>query len=142
MISRDFATDETRQKAHIMFQRLYNEQDDIVRTPSTATKSCIDDDDEYCETFDVYSPALQHNPVEDFRQMLRDQGFNGRVRSSFSYSSASLKYQRDYRTQTKMIFLHLAQLLVPNEYEQLWQGIVDDENKKNNNNNSPDNKYV
>jgi hypothetical protein len=141
VIDKDFVTNETKEKAHTMFQRLYNEQDDIVRTPSTAIKSCVDDDDEYCESFDVYSPTLQRNPVADFQQMLRDQGFNGRVRTSLSYSTTSLKYQRDYRTQVKKIFLHLAQLLVPDEYEQLWQGIVDDENK-NNNNNSPDNKYV
>jgi hypothetical protein len=139
MIARDFVTDETTERARIMFQRIYNEHDDIVRTPSTATKSFFDDDDEYRETFDAYSPSLQQRALADFRQMLQDQGFNGRVRSSLSYSSASLKYQRDYRTQTKKIFLHLAKLLVSDDYEQLWQGIVDDENK---NNDSPENKYI
>jgi hypothetical protein len=139
MIARDFVTDETMERAHIMFQRLYNEQDDIVRTPSTATKSSADDDDEYRETFDAYSPVLQRGALANFRQMLRDQGFDGRVRSSLSYSSASLKYQRDYRTRTKKIFLHLAKLLVSDDYEELWQGIVDDENK---NNDLPENKYI
>jgi hypothetical protein len=37
--ARDFITAETIEVADDMFQRLYNEQDDIVRTLSTATKS-------------------------------------------------------------------------------------------------------
>jgi hypothetical protein len=139
MIARDFITDETTEMARIMFQRLYNEEDDIVRTPSTAAKSFVVDDDDYRETFDAYSPALRQDAVVDFRQMLRNHGFNGRVRASLSYSTASLKYQRDYRNQTKKIFLHLAQLLVSDDYEKLWKGIVDDESK---NNNSTHNKYA
>jgi hypothetical protein len=139
MIARDFITDETIERARIMFQRLYNEQDDIVRTPSTATKSFVDDDYEYREAFDVHSPALRRDAVADLREMLRNHGFNGRVRSSLSYSTASSKYQRDYRNQTKKIVLHLAQLLVSDDCEQLWKGIVDNESK---NNNSKHNKYA
>ena len=67
MITRDFVTDDTTEKAHTMFQRLYNEQDDIVRTPSTARESSIDDDDEYRGTFDKYSPSLQRSALANFR---------------------------------------------------------------------------
>lgn len=138
MIARDFVTDETTDRAHRMFQRLYNEHDDIVRTPSTATKSFVDDGDDYCPLPEVYSPSIQRNALADFRRMLRDSGFNGRVQSS-SYSKATSKYRRDYRTKTKKIFLHLAELLVSDDYEELWQDMVDDEYKKND---SSENKYI
>ena len=138
-IGREFVTNETIERADVMFQRLYNERDDIVPTPLSGTEASIDDDDEYRETSGTYSLSPQRSALEDFQQMLRNQGFNGRVRQSLSYSSSSLKYQRDYRTRIKKIFLHLAKLLVPDDYEEVWHGIIDDENKSND---LPENKYI
>ena len=138
-IGRESVTNETIERADVMFQRLYNERDDVVRTPLSGTESSIVADDKYRETFDTYSPSPQRSALEDFQQMLRNQDFNGRVRQSLSYSSSSLKYQRDYGTRIKKIFLHLAKLLVPDDYEEVWHGIIDDENK---NNDLQENKYI
>ena len=55
-IGREFVTNETIERADVMFQRLYNERDDIVRTPLSDTELSIVDDDEYREAFDTYSP--------------------------------------------------------------------------------------
>ena len=139
LLGREFVTNETIKRADIMFQRLYNERDDIVLTPSSGTESSIVDDDEYRETFDTHSPSPQRGALEDFQQMLRNQGFNGRVRQSLSYSSSCLKYQRDCRTRIKKIFLHLAKLLAPDDYDEVWHGIIDDENK---NNDLQEDKYI
>ena len=138
-IGREFATNETIERAYVMFRRLYNERDDIVRTALSGTESSIVDDDEYRETFDTSPRFPQRSAMEDFQQMLRNQGFKGRVRQSLSYSSSSLKDQRDYRTRIKKIFLHLAKLLVPDDYDEVWHGIIDDENK---NNDLQENKYM
>ena len=138
MIARNFVTEETMDRAERMFQRLYNENDDIVRTPSTATKSFVDDDDDYCPSLEAHSPSIQRNTLVDFRRMLRESGFSGKVQSS-SYSKATLKYQRDYRMRTKKIFLHLARLLVLDEYEELWEDMAEDEYRKKD---FPDNKCI
>ena len=92
-IGREFVTNETIERADVMFQRLYNQRDDIVRTPLSGTEASIVDDDEYREAFDTYSPSPQRSALENFQQMLRNQGFNGRVRQSLSYLSSSLNYQ-------------------------------------------------
>ena len=71
-IGRESVTNETIEPADVMFQRLYNERDDVVRTPLSGTESSIDDDDEYRETSDTYSLSPQRSALEDFQQMLRN----------------------------------------------------------------------
>ena len=111
-----------------MFQRLYDQSDTIVGTPSSGAASPIRVDDDYHPIVDTGSSFQDRNTLLEFQQMLREQGFDGRVQSSLSYASASVKYQRNYRTQTKKIFLHLAKVMAPNDYQEIWRGIVEDEN--------------
>ena len=132
LIARHFINDETIERARIMFQRLYNENDVIVRTPSSSAASSIGVDEDYHATIDTVSSSQHQSASVEFQRMLREQGFDGRIRTSSSYSTASLKYQRDFRTRTKKIFLHLARLMAPNDHEELWRGIVEDENSDNN----------
>ena len=110
-----------------MFQPIYNQNDTIVRTPSSSSLASTRADEDYHAITDTCSTPQFRSAFSEFQQMLREQGFDGRVQSSPSYSTASLKYQRDYRTHTRKIFLHLAKLMAPNDYEELCRGIVQDE---------------
>ena len=91
LIARHFIDDETIERARIMFQRLYNENDVIVRTPSSSAASSIGIDDDYHAIVDTCSSSQHQRALAEFQQMLREQGFDGRIQSSSSYSTASLK---------------------------------------------------
>ena len=125
-IKREYITDETRALANQLYQRLYDDSDDLIVSPKASPMSspCSD----YHPSFDNIPPVEISDMTQDFKRLLREQGFKDRIETTTSYHNMSRKSQCAFRDQTKAILQHVTKFLSsPSEYNDIWDGIISDE---------------
>ncbi len=128
-IEREYVTEETMKLADQIYQRLYDDSDDLILPPGASPMSspCS----EYCPSFHDIPSAEISDMTQAFKRLLREQGFNHRIETTNSYHSMKKKSQRAFRDQTKKILLHVTKFLSSSsDYNDLWDGIVIDEIRK------------
>ena len=110
------------------FQWLYD--NDICQTPSSIGISATRNDPEYQPSLSETSPVEDINAKQELRRWLLSTGYDGRFRSTETYQSMSRHDKCGFLRQMKSIFLHILQQLAPNDCNEVWEDLIDEETRK------------
>lgn len=133
-IEQNFVTDETKQIVSQIYAKLYDDTDDLIFPPEPSPMTSPHS--EYAPSFDDISPTETVDMTRAFQQLLREQRFQSRIETTYSYSSMNRKRKRAFQRQTKEIMVHVAKLLSHDDFDELWNDIVNWENGKCETNNN------
>ncbi len=128
-IERKYVTNDTMQLTDQLYQRLYDDSDDIVFPPEPSPMSTPSS--EYLPSFDNTASTEIFHMADALKRLLREQHFNHRIETTSSYHDMNNKSQRTFRNQTKEILLHVTKLLAASDYKDVFNDIVNDEINKN-----------
>jgi hypothetical protein len=121
------------EKSENIFSWLYDEY--TIYTPSIISSS----------SHSVYQlnedPDLQYDQKDNFKQFLINNGFQGRVQMTKSYHKMRKKSQQNFLQQIKRILLFILQILVPNDFNQVWKDLIESEIEETNQNYKLDGKF-
>lgn len=124
-IERTYVTNETHEFVEQLYASLYDDFNEIVMTPVVSPMSSPSS--EYHPSFDQTSSTNAAEMMRAFQQLLREQHFEHRIEKTESYTLMKEKSQRTFRRQTKDILVHVIKILAPNDHEQVWSDILNDE---------------
>ena len=113
---------------------MYDDSDDLVFPPGPSPMASPYS--EYAPSFDDVPPSEMVDMARVFQQLLREQQFQNRVETTYSYSSRNHKGKRAFQRQAREVMIHVAKLLSHDDFNELWNAIVTWENGKDKTNNN------
>jgi hypothetical protein len=116
-LEKKYVTKDLYEKTEALFSWLYD--DFTLYTPSTISSS----------SHSMYNhneeEEIKLDKKQDFKKFLLNNGFNGRVQMTNNYHQMKYKSQQNFLRQIIAILLFILELLVPNDFLQVWNDIIE-----------------